>query len=803
MGIKYNNKDVIGVVFSGHPIVQIYNSNIIIYTAQPTDYDIDLDVMGYNGQYGSFKLNNRVITPTSERYQANLEDFGFDEITSFSFNSSNVEHINKFPDTSKVTSLNGVFSYSSLKSLDLTDWNWDSLVDAGNVFQSIQRAKRLTAPDAVWDKIPSIAALYYSDEALLNAEIKNPDRYTDLSNTFNGCVSLSSITCNWNAFRNVTSCQSLFNNCGNLDFHTMMTSTNSSFKSFLNMSAVENTSAMFAGCNLGDSFNSANLSQWAMNNATDMSYMFASTTCSYFNFTTGWDWWRCANFSHMFDGSTVQEINMNNKDFQSAEDMSYMFANCTSLRRVNLYGINWPESVNVEGMFDNCGNLQSVEVGSCDAYNLLKPAIQSAGLSLSILDVHSECGSGGDDTGTTEVSSILEFEWNPELGGGRTEVEYMINNEYFYAYESPVRVDVKNLGIDQVTNINYLFGYDDTNRQMITRVNALPDLSHVDTLEWVVPDCNNCKYVNFAGQDFRNIQSAKYLVGNIGYGQGAGGVVDFRNVQWPSDIIDKMNNWEWHSFVSGNLIEVKVDGASCELTQALDNSWIDLYRMNSEFVTTNATADDCNKCMKDISENYSDWKVVVSTSRTVPYDVYIEPKDVKRSVDIQISTPWCNGTNFNQNESASYSIVYDCDGPNYTGSRRTVNATVTLDDGTELTYSFIQRAEGEEENITWHQLTFDTPRDIPMSTFRITKNVTNGASGFYFAQFNSEPNQDYGDNMGWSICPEQQNLIDDGNWINFDEYEGDVFEYTMTQDVYWTGAEENACLEAIEYATFD
>lgn len=103
----------------------------------------------------------------------------------------------------------------------------------------------------------------------------------------------------------------------------------------------------------------------------------------------------------------------------------------------------------------------------------------------------------------------------------------------------------------------------------------------------------------------------------------------------------------------------------------------------------------------------------------------------------------------------------------------------------------------------WITLTQDTPRDIPMQTFRIDATDPE-TDGYYFITFSSSPNYD-GENAditGFSICPDEGNIWDVGlsKEIKDQTYiEGNIYEYTFSQVVYFAGAEPNAPLSQVQY----
>lgn len=112
--------------------------------------------------------------------------------------------------------------------------------------------------------------------------------------------------------------------------------------------------------------------------------------------------------------------------------------------------------------------------------------------------------------------------------------------------------------------------------------------------------------------------------------------------------------------------------------------------------------------------------------------------------------------------------------------------------------------EGAEDcQSIWITLTQDTPRDIPMRTFRIDA-TDPGTSGYYFITFSPSPNY-VGGNASittFSICPDEGTIYDNYSSKqikNQTHIEGNIYEYTFSQVVYFAGAERNAPLSQVQY----
>jgi hypothetical protein len=131
---------------------------------------------------------------------------------------------------------------------------------------------------------------------------------------------------------------------------------------------------------------------------------------------------------------------------------------------------------------------------------------------------------------------------------------------------------------------------------------------------------------------------------------------------------------------------------------------------------------------------------------------------------------------------------------------------VTYDNIKWITTNEYKQGDMIEENskeCEWMTLTSDTPRDIPMQTFRI--DITDpGTSSYYFITFSATPNY-VGTNASitkFSICPDEGSLYDNGTkkqLSSLTKVEGNICEYTFSTIVYFAGGEQNAPLSQIQY----
>lgn len=391
-------------------------------------YNLELNLKDFGHGYGSFKLNNTTYSPTKTPYKLNFTD----ELSSFSLANSNVTEIISFPNTSKVKSLNSVFSYSPITNLDLRDWDLSSVEDVNFAFSYMQKCTNIkfntdilkgkTSAQGLFGGCYALetvngndVALGVSTSGITNASYMfygcgkissvnlDPSRITNASHMFDGCSSLTKIS--GAIWRGVTDASYMFSRCSSLDMKYF--STNNVFWQDLISSNCTNMSGMFKGCNFGNS--DINFpSSWKVNYVTDMSYLFANSNLGDFKLPYNWNWWRCSNFSHMFEGNPMNRITLANADFASATDFSYMFKDCLNLNTVSFDGVsNLTGVTNVEGMFEGCTSLQEVYCSDCDAYNIIKNGLESSGFDSSIIK---GCDCGNDIIAKFNVTSTKSTE---------------------------------------------------------------------------------------------------------------------------------------------------------------------------------------------------------------------------------------------------------------------------------------------------------------------------------------------------------------------------------------------------------
>ena len=382
-------------------------------------YNLELNLKDFGHGYGSFKLNDTKYSPTKTPYKLNFTD----ELTSFSLSNSNVTEIISFPNTSKVKSLNSVFSSSIITNLDLRDWDLSSVEDVNFAFSDLPKCKSIkfntdilkgktsaqglfgycSVLETVNTDIPSNGiVLGASTSGITNASYMftncnkiqsinfSPSSITNAKFMFDGCTSLTKIDGgHWNG---VTYADYMFNRCSSLDMNYF--STNNVFWQDLIGSNCKSMESMFSNCDFKGK--NVNLPHWDVSSVINMQRLFESSNLGDFTIPYGWLWSGCISFYRAFANNPMQTIDLQYGHWDNAKNFSYMFDGCSNLTSVDFrYGYNLTGVTNVEGMFNGCTNLQVVYVSDCDAYNIIKRGLESSGLDSSIIQ-GCDCGDSGD-----------------------------------------------------------------------------------------------------------------------------------------------------------------------------------------------------------------------------------------------------------------------------------------------------------------------------------------------------------------------------------------------------------------------
>jgi len=190
--------------------------------------------------------------------------------------------------------------------------------------ESVIKFTELTAPKLLLSGLSSLTTINNLD----NLPTAN---FTDLSEMFKGCSSLTSLDLSGLNTENVTDMSHMFEDCSSLTGLDL---------SGLNTENVTDVSYMFKGCSKLESQN------------------LVLPELNYYNYFSD-D--HLNNLSHMFEGcSRLTSIDVSKISTEYVTDMSYMFSGCSSLTSLDLYDFQTSEVEDMSFMFNGCSSLEFI-----------------------------------------------------------------------------------------------------------------------------------------------------------------------------------------------------------------------------------------------------------------------------------------------------------------------------------------------------------------------------------------------------------------------------------------------------------
>ena len=444
-----------------------------------TPYDIDVEFSRANERGNVFYINGTEIRTTDAYYKGRLKDLGLNEIESFSFNTSLLTKINAFPSVANVKTLQ--FAFNNCTQLtEIPDLDYPNKVNCNQMFAntSISALANISPSTArgMYSSCPNLTEFtfgvndiaptnlfnfFYGDTKLSvidNISNVKLDNATDISGMFYGCSNLTDIA-NINFGSKPTSlltnASNLFNGSG-LDLITVNQSNYPVlYNFFINCTNLTNVSGLFANSQLGKG-------GWEAYNDNDKLKIFYYAPIE--------------NCSRLFQNTKIRYVDFGYSSLSTVTDCSEMFSGCYNLERVSFDGLDLREDVNYSGMFQGCSNLNEIQFNntpSCTSVNILKAALEEAGLTSQVTFNFSNgepnCGGGG--------YSVLSFIMNDYSGS-----EYRINgsSQYFSSSNenelySASTEDMESMAGGEITSLSFNGG--------IKQFVAIPSISTLNELE--------------------------------------------------------------------------------------------------------------------------------------------------------------------------------------------------------------------------------------------------------------------------------------------------------------------------------
>ncbi len=239
--------------------------------------------------------------------------------------------------TSNVTDMQYMFSYSRIEVLDLSSFNTSKVTNMkGMLFCRADVDVSSFNTENVTDMSYMFgAASYGSPNNIKKLDLRNfnTSNVTDMSRMFSGCVDIKEINvCSFDT-HNVTNMEYMFNGCGKLRSLDI---------SNFDTRKVTNMAGMFNGCG---SLTSLDVSRLRTENVTDMTGMFGSL-------------------------ESITELNLNRLNTANVKRMTGMFGQCKSLTTLKIENFITENVTEMDGMFWNCPALETLDLSSFQTENV-------------------------------------------------------------------------------------------------------------------------------------------------------------------------------------------------------------------------------------------------------------------------------------------------------------------------------------------------------------------------------------------------------------------------------------------------
>jgi len=308
-----------------HVICDITNSVRVtghdkIYEMSGKEYDNSSTYIG---------LNEFIVTGANTKFESSPKDFWLGHLT----------------DTSKVTSMKGLFKYaynftgSNILNLDIS-----SVTDMTDMFNG---CTKFDADLSSWDisKVTKVVKMFAGCSSFkgIGVDAFDISNKTDLTEMFNGCKVLKADVSGWDV-SNVENMRYLFGSCSEFTSDVSqwdvsnVIDLDSTFQGVIafnsdlsgwDVSNVEQLYGTFSGCR---DFTS-DLSGWDVSNVVRMGYLFDGCTA----FTTdipsnisGWDVSNVQNMHSMFKNNPDFNLDISDWDVGKVIEMHSMFEGCTN-----------------------------------------------------------------------------------------------------------------------------------------------------------------------------------------------------------------------------------------------------------------------------------------------------------------------------------------------------------------------------------------------------------------------------------------------------------------------------------------
>lgn len=421
-----------------------------------------------------------------------------------SFDTSNVKYLDStFRNCTSLTEIKGLenwntdnnyslfFTFCGCNSLvnlsGISSWNTDNVITMDSVFSECNSITSLDLSNWNTDNVTNLAHAFY--KCLVLEEIKglddwNTSKVETLYSTFDECKSLKYIEVSKWDVSNVESMYQTFRCCESLNIIDLSGWVP---KSLINMRA------MFTNC--VNITNIIGMNDWDVSKCESLYYEFCGCSNLQELDLSNWNVSNVENMTGLFSGcsSIISVGDLSNWDTSSVTEFTYAFTNCRVLNFTNNFIENWDTSSckGFYGMFSNCYTLTELDLSNwimTNATNIGYMFINCSSLEQVVLsdwDVSNCENFMGTFQDCRVLSDIDISKWNMSSA---TNISGM-----FSVCKSLVELDVTNWDVSNVTSINGIF-------KQCSKLTSVGDISN-----WNTSNFDNCSQMFMYCSKINNI----------------------------------------------------------------------------------------------------------------------------------------------------------------------------------------------------------------------------------------------------------------------------------------------------------
>ena len=285
-------------------------------------------------------------------------------------------------------------------------------------------------------------------------------------------------------------------------------------------------------------------------------------------------------------------------DTSDVKNMTYMFANLTSLNSINISNIDTSNVVNMMWMFQNCKSLVSVKFYNIDLSRVL---FQHS--------VFSDC----------QKLNLIDLE--------KVKMPYSLRG--FFSNITSKSLNIINLNTANVTDMHDLFS--DCYNLNVLNVDSL-DTSKVEDMSFMFSNCYNLKSFNISNFNTSNVKDMSYM---FYYNK------SFEELDLSNFDTSKVTNM---SCMFSNCINLKKLNVSNFITKNVENFHEIFYNLRS-LTEIDLSSFDINKTFED---NYNN--KILDTKISLKYLSYLNTLKINKNIadhiyDLEIVGVWKNKQN--------------------------------------------------------------------------------------------------------------------------------------------------------------